>query len=369
MTVLAAPVRDLATRPQTTEDVVRYAHDLVGASFQAENTDRQTGRNPHTLTISGVGGCTKAAAYALARTPISNPVLPDEARAAVLGDYIHQTLLPRMQRTAGPGAVVERRVELSAAGLTLRGRLDFAQTIAAGAPINAVWDLKTVREWRLQGVRRLDGAYTAHWLQVMAYARAWYQAGHDVDWVIWLYLDRSTGEVHVEVSRFNVFAVMAVEMRMAELVLWSANPDDAPRQAAVVGGRNPEYALMRGPGMAMTCDRCPWLSACWPGAVPGEVGAQRALAATPDGVEQALALYAAGSRAHNDGKRDMEFAKAVLAGVPHGIYGRFVYSHKGGGGRSWDFDAIKQHFEAMGLDVPMRENAPAIDVKRAAQEA
>ncbi len=347
--------------PASAGEMVRYSQQLVAAAFEAENAAGQAGRDPTVLSMSGGGGCTRRAAYSIAGTPPSDPARPAEARAAVLGGYLHRVLLPRMAQVSGPGAVVEHPVTLTAAGLTLRGTLDFAQAVSAGAPVNTVWDLKTVGEWRLHGVRRIDGAYTAHWLQVMGYAWAWLQRGVDVDWVIWLYLDRASGATHVETHRFNKFAMLAVDRRLNEISWWAEHPDQAPREVATVSGRGAQYAQLRGPGLAMACDHCPWLWGCWPGATAGQVGAQQILAAEPAGVEAALKLYADAQAAESSAKKDKEFAKAVLEGTPHGAYGRYTYSH-GKAGSTVDMDAVAGLYEELGRPLPKKPSTPPIKV-------
>lgn len=292
----------------TAEDVIARTRQLVAEAFRAENSGRQAGRTPRRLTMSGLGGCTRHAVYCLAGTPPTDTPTAEEGRAALLGTWIHDGLLPAMARQIGDHAVTEVPVTLRAAGQIITGTLDLADH-------DTVWDLKTVREWRLDGVRR-HGTYDEHRMQVMGYALARHQSGHPVRWVCWLYLDRSTGELHIIAEPFTNSAAMTVIDRVTLLCAYAdSDPDAAPRDE-------------RGPGLSYVCDRCAWLRRCWgDDALPGEVGVQRSLAATPEGIEAALELYATGAAAASRGRKDQEFAKAILAGVPDNTYGRWILAH------------------------------------------
>lgn len=297
---MSAPTMD------TVEAVAEYTAGLVGRAFAAENARRQADRDPTKLSLSGLGGCTRQAAYSVAGVEPTDVPAAEEARAAMLGTWLHDHLIPGMAEQIGAGAEVEAPVILKAAGLAIPGSLDLAHDAL-------LWDLKSVKEFRLDGVRR-NGAYSEHRVQVMSYALARYQAGHDVKWVVWLYVDRSTGEVEVVTERFTNAAAVAVLDRAKKIAWFAANgPDGAPREA-------------RGPGLSWACDRCPWLRRCWgEDAEPGRKGAQRVLA-TREGIEQALGLYDAGRAAIKAGRDDQEFARAILDGVPAGTYGAWRLS-------------------------------------------
>ncbi len=351
---------DLAVADQTTfrtaADVAAYTRRKVAAAFAHENTTRQADRDPTRLTMSGLGGCTRAAAYQIAGTPPSDTPPREEARQAMLGTWIHEHLLPLLQdliQIDGAVTVVEEPVELNAAGVTINGTLDLATD-----PV--VWDLKSVREWRLGGVRR-RGTYSEHRVQVMGYALARYQAGYPVRWVVWLYIDRSTGEIHVEVEEFTNAAALAVIARVDE-IRWFAddNPDLAPRRSVRGDRRN----AMRGPGASFQCDRCPWLRRCWgDDAVPGVTGAQKSVALTDPGIEYALEVYSAGADAASGGKADQDFAKLILANVAPGQYGPWMYD-RGKAGTVWDRNAITDHFTELGIPIPTKRTSPPTIVKR-----
>lgn len=329
-------------------EVAEYVRQLVSGAFLTETAVRQQHRDPTRLTLSGLGGCTRAAAYRVARTWPSDSHPGEEARQALLGTWLHEKLLPAMAKVAGPGAVVEYAVKLRAGGLTLRGTLDLATD-------RLVLDLKSVREWRLHGVRRDDAPYDEHYLQVFGYALARFQAGHPVRWVVFLYMDRSTGEVHILAERFTNRAALAVVDRLTVIRRHADDPDRAPRDGY-------------GPGLSMACDRCPWLRRCWgPDAVPGQTGAQKSIAVNDPAVEAALELYAAAAATAGRAGRDKEFAKLVLAGTPDGRYGRWRL-RRGRPGSMVDHDRVEADFAARGLELPRRSTVGAISVVAAGEE-
>lgn len=335
------------TRLDSAVDVAVLTRDLVSTAFARANALGQADRNPTTLSMSGLGGCTRCAAYSIAGTPPSDVAPAEEARMAVLGTWIHLHLLPLMAEMLGPGAVYEQAVQLKAAGLVIPGTLDLAVD-------DVVWDLKSVREWRLNGVRR-RGTFGEHRVQVMGYALARFQAGYPVRWVCWLYMDRSTGDIHVEVERFNNRAALAVIERVGQIRFHADDPDNAPREA-------------RGPGLSLACDHCPWLRRCWgPDAVPGEKGAQKSMAATVEGIAEALAIYAAGADLTSRGEKDKDFAKLVLAAVPDGPYGPWLLK-RGKAGEMPDQAAMIEALTALGVPIPMKPRAGAIGVRPAPQE-
>lgn len=344
---MSAP--DLLAPPglDTAEDVRAFTRGLVYRAFEAENTARQAVRDPTALSMSGLGGCTRAAAYSIAGTEPTDVAPPEDARQAMLGTWIHEHLLPGMARLAGPDAVVEEPARLKAAGLVIPGTLDMAQP-------EIVWDLKSVKEWRLHGVRR-RGTYSEHRVQVMGYALARYQAGYPVRWVTWLYIDRATGEIHVEVEPFSNAAALAVIERVEQIRYHAEDPDRAPREG-------------RGPGLSFACDRCPWLRRCWgPDAIPGEKGAQRSQSATIEGIAEALDVYARAAELSGPAEKDKEFAKLVLAGVPSGTYGGWVLK-RGKPGEMTDHAEAERLLAERGIPVPKKKKAGAISVRPAPQE-
>ena len=336
---------DLLPVDKTT--VAKFFDEAVAAAFRDENTRRQEGRDPTQLSMSGLGGCTRANAYSIAGTPPSDQPPAEEARAALLGVGAHDWLLPALARaiTAATGAVcdVEKRVALQAGGLTIPGSLDLAFD-------DIVVDLKTVGEHKLHGVRRREAAYPEHFIQVFGYALARRQAGQPVNWVVFLYLDRTTGEVHPIVEPFTNEALLTVVDRATTIRRLAVDPDSAPRDG-------------RGPGVSLACDHCPWLRRCWgPNAQPAQPGPQVVAAGTWEGLQHALELYATAAAAASTADADKKFAKMVLAATRDGTYGGWKLSH-GRDGDTDDVEAMKHLLTAAGIAIPRKPRAGAISIK------
>lgn len=291
----------LATEYATAGDVGQAVDVALRAAFESATAEHQ--RSPHHLGLSSLGGCTKAAAYALAGTEVSDPPRPEEARAANLGSMQHAGLLPWLAKHL-PGALYETPVVLKAAGIEIRGTVDLHWATVA-------LDVKTTGERRLHGVRR-SGPYQDHRMQVWGYVLARMQSGLPTNYAAWLYLDRASGDHEVIVEPFTNGAVLAVIDRVQEIVTCAETPDHAPREG-------------RGPGMSFACDRCPWLRRCWgPTAKPGETGAQRILARDDPGMERMLALYDDASARLSAAKLDQQFARLAIDQGRRGIYGAYA---------------------------------------------
>jgi hypothetical protein len=330
---------DLAPAPLTdAAEVTAFFTDATAETFRAENTRRQAGRDPTRMTMSGLGGCTRANAYAIAGTRASDTPGPDEARAALLGVGAHDWFLPALAtvitaRTGLPCGV-EYPVQLRAGGLIIEGTLD----LAFG---DVVVDLKTVGEHKLSGVRRRGEPYNEHFLQVFGYALARHQAGRTVRWVVFLYMDRTTGDVHPAVVPFSNEAVLAVVDRATTIRRLAVDPDSAPRDG-------------RGPGKSLACDRCPWLRRCWgPEARPGQTGAQVVAAGDWEGLQYILALYADAAARASEADQDKDFAKLVIEQTRAGIYGGFKISRSKDGERD-DVEAMKAILAANGIEIPKK---------------
>lgn len=332
-----------------------FMQKVVARTFERVNTRRQEARDPTGLTMSGLGGCTRRNAYALAGTPASDVHPPEQARQALLGTHLHDWFLPAaaevIAEELGVPVDVEKRVVLHAAGVAITGQLDIAWSRIVG-------DLKSVREHRLHGVRRRDrsglGAFDEHQVQVGGYGLAEWQAGRPVEWIMFLYMDRTTGEVYPMVERFtNAYAVAVID-RVTTIARFAAeDPDAAPREA-------------RGPGLSLACDRCPWLRRCWgPDARPAETGPQTQLAADPAGLVEILRLQfeaiALASRAESDKK----FAKLVLSRTTDGVYGGYNLS-RGRDGERDDNEAMKKILTDLGIPIPKKTQAGSMYVKLAA---
>lgn len=333
-------------------DLADLMQDLVAATFETETGRHQEDRDPTALTMSGLGGCTRRNAYAVAGTPPSDIHPAEEGRQALLGTFLHAWFLPAFARTItarlGETCEVEKRVALHAAGIQISGQLDL--TFA-----NIVIDLKTVGEHRLHGVRRRGprGAYDEHRVQVGGYTLAEWQTCRNVEWIIYLYMDRTSGQVHPVIEPFDNTAAVAVIDRVQTIVTFAEqNPDAAPREA-------------RGPGVSLACDRCSWLRRCWgPDAKPGETGPQTQLADTPAGLIEVLRLSHIATEMAGQGKRDKDFANMVLARTKNGEYGGYNLTH----GRDTEIDdtaAMRQILTDLGIEIPRKARAGGTYVKLA----
>ncbi|WP_018219170.1 PD-(D/E)XK nuclease family protein [Salinispora vitiensis] len=318
----------------------------VSQAFIAETTQRA--RDPHHLGLSSIGGCTRAAAYALARVDPSDTPPVEEGRQANLGVWYHEGLLPRLSEQMG--GEVELPVVLHAAGVAITGTADLV-------PPGAVVDLKTVGAHKLQTIRYHVSPYRRHRLQVLGYVLAVQQGGRPTRWAIWIYMDRSTGEVEVIVEEFTARAALEVIDRIAEIRRYAEHdPDLAPAED-------------RGPGLSFTCDACPWLRRCWgPDAVPGQIGAQTSLVAgaipqvhPPDPrAVQALSSYKDASVRKGEAERDQKFWGSVIAGLDYGVYGAWKLT------RDRDADTMDQERVRREYDARRHSCEPPTRRKRGA---
>lgn len=325
--------------------------NAVTESFIADNRERS--RRPG-LSLSGLGGCSKAAAYAISKTPPSDEPGEEEARAAVLGGWEHAGLLPRMAEEFGGEHEVP--LKLRVAGIVVPGTADLIaplpKGIAAEPGAVALADAKTVGEHRLHGVRRA-GAYEDHRVQVWGYALAAHQKGLTVEWVVWVYMDRATGEVETVVERFDVRTALAVVNHGRRLRMLADAPDHAPREGY-------------GPGLSFACDRCWWLRRCWgEGAVAEREGAQRNLLHNDADIELAALMYHDAKRREKEAKSEADFAKATLTGVT-GRYGAWNVRYQGGANRL-DQPRAKELLSEAGLEVPYKRAAGFVKVAPAAK--
>lgn len=347
MTVLTGRVEDRAV----SEQAASFVAGLIPLAFRAATRKRE--RDPHQVSLSGLGACTRQVAYKLAGAPVTDPLTGlEEDRTANLGTWQHQGLLPRV-RALVSRARSEMRVVLSLGGLELPGRLDLWVPQFGGGVI----DLKTTREWGLdQAVRR--GMRGSHRSQVRGYALACVQAGRPCAWYAVIYLDRATGDHEVLAEPFDQEAAQWVCDRVEEIKRAALNPRLAPREE-------------RGPGLSPVCDSCPWLRSCWgPTAVPGLPGGQSALArrghvVDAQKVAAAAQLYDHGRDQESAGRSAKEFARAILSTTRAGTYGAWELSWGRRGRAVPDVDAMIARYEALGWEIPKKPgSAPAINVKR-----
>lgn len=332
------PPADVITADELAE-VEQRITTATARAFRAETASRH--RNPHVLGLSGVGTCTRRAAYALAKTPVTDTPPVREAREANLGTWEHAGLLPRLADQL-PGAQVEVKVILRAAGLELPGHIDLDD-------LAGVVDLKTVAAHRLAHIRRTWRPYFHNRVQVSSYALARLQAGRPARWVAYLYMDRASGEVEVVVEPFTNALALEVIDRIAALRAYAdGGPDLAPRDE-------------RGPGLSFACDECPWLKRCWgPDAEPSVVGPQ-AVSTDPE-IIQALADYDDARARESKAKDDKKWALARLSKATYGDYGPFYYG-RGRDTEVTDDRAAEARLVELGEPVPRKGKRGAVQIK------
>lgn len=334
----------MTTAQMTATELARLLTDAVADAFTAFTKQAQSQReNLYALTMSGLGGCTRQAAYRVAGTAPSEELTYRQMREANIGTMIHLGLLPHLATLLEGTEEVD--VELATDALTIKGRSDL---YIPG--LRLVGDLKTVGLYRFGMLG--DTATRSHRLQVAGYALGFIRAGMPVDWIAWLYVDRSSGAEHIVVEQWSDELVELVEDRCEELAMFAETPDAAPRDE-------------RGPGLSYVCDSCPWLRACWgEDARPGEIGAQKILARDHEGVERALRLYDDARAREKEATSDKEFARAMFSDYETGRYGEFEFGWSSAG-EADDKDAAVELLAQAGIPVPRKPTARRLIVKRA----
>jgi hypothetical protein len=280
------------------------------------------------LGISALGGCERQAAYIIAGTPASDD--PPPTRAAILGTWLHEVILPILADSLG-GCEVEGTVRV----VGLLGHSDLYALLRTLDGLGVVVDLKTCTEGAISRARRKGPTRNHHW-QVLGYAKARRDAGQRVDQVAIIYIDRARGEHYV----------------------WTAPYDEAEVDAAMrwlfdvraVAKRNPDLATRgcRGPGLDWKADACKWVSRCWP---DRQATLRTELDDPGPAIESALKMRLESSERESDGKKDKAFAEAILEGLPEGKYGPYRLEWRSNGRRVAQKLAVER-LERHGLEVP-----------------
>jgi hypothetical protein len=301
------PGGTLQSAPEVQARIKKAFHD----AFTAATREGQLAREDlFGLSLSALGGCIKAAAYALAGTPPSDPELAYAYQGwpqALLGTWQHEGLLPWLAYALGgeygggfDGVSIEERVTLRVHPHTIAGSLDLWWETEG-----LVLDLKTVGEHKLNRVLVDGRAYHPHRLQVAGYALAKQRAGHTVRWIVWAYMDRANGDLELVIEPFTVELAAAVVARVGEIQWWAQRPDEAPREE-------------HGPGLSLACDGCARLRRCWgEDAAPGHTGPQAAvLGATSEAVDFAMNEYKRLGQEETRIKAERKFWREVFSRWP-----------------------------------------------------
>lgn len=356
---------DLRFAPLPAADVEVLAGALdrgVGKAYAAANTrGQQARRQLFGVSMSYLGGCTREGAYRIAQVepdPQYVEVMDeDQARAAMVGTWIHDGLLPELAALLA-GGEHEMRVELvvpigpTENGVTPLTKVDGSTDCYTRAAGGGVIDLKTVGAFKLGDIDRF-GPRNRHRTQVRGYASALVQMGLPVAWTAWVYLDRGDGAVKTVVEPFGREEYVATLRRVQYLVELAANPDDAPRDE-------------RGPGLSWVCDGCPFLRRCWgEGAEPGS---STAIAVHDDADiafagEQVVALRTE----YNALEKKIDFFKAQVGKPTAGQYGGITVTY-GRDGEKPDVPAMVKRLEELGEKIPMVPKAGNTYIRRASKK-
>jgi hypothetical protein len=329
--------------PSDADELAAKLSVAVAEAFIAFTTAGQMEREDlYALTMSGLGGCTRQAAYRVAKAEPSEELVFGEMREADIGTMIHAGLLPHLAEILGGAEEID--VVTRAAGLVIKGRTDlYVESLAL------VGDLKTTGTYSF-GTIGVD-AVPRHRMQVAGYAYGLLQSGKPVRWIAWVYLDRSSGKERIIVEPWTDELAAMVEQRCEEIAMYAADPTAAPRDE-------------RGPGLCVWCDGCSWLRACWgPDAEPGAVGAQRILAQDHDGVKRALEFYDEARARADAAEAEKEFARAMFEGYTPGRYGEFSFRYSKPG-KTVDKDAAVEILKQAGITVPEKTTKKKLIVQR-----
>lgn len=243
------PLRQLV-RPEQVADIDgAQAQDAlrraIAAAFQTLTMKRAAEHaDPFEMTLDHFAGCTRQAAYRLAR------VAPSDVKSSQCGQRRHRNLdvavrgamLPALAHVLGAQHTMP--VTLRAGGLDVPG-----PTVQLYWPTIALIGALATTDDQVSGpALKPTHRYRLH---LAALAVAAIQARVPVAWLAWISLHRGSGTEAVVIEPLTDDIEAGVEERAITLALASANPDDAPRDEP-------------GPQRSITCARCPWMTRCWP---------------------------------------------------------------------------------------------------------
>lgn len=272
---------------------------------------------------SDAGSCQRRVGYMFKRTPPSDP--PElSSPAATLGTWIHERWLPLLQDVLGG------EIEFQTTTDGVRGHGDWY-----GKP--AVLDLKTKAESSLSRLR-LHGASPRQLWQAHLYAKDRIDAGHQVDFVIVVFLARDTGNHYAAVYEYDP-EITKEALEWFRIARESRFPDELPR-----GGKGPKLDRM--------CDGCRWLSRCWPN---DQITILDEADDRDVAVVSALEMYEEAAVREKAAATDKAFAASIVAGEPAGSYGPFELRHQSSG---WRLDQKAAEAEIIQLGGVPPKNAP-----------
>ncbi|WP_328404021.1 hypothetical protein OHS70_34315 [Streptomyces sp. NBC_00390] len=327
----------------------------------AHDVDARRPRSQQTQLGASDTVCGRRAAYILHGTPRTDR--PD-AKAAILGTYIHMGLLESARTEYG--WLVERSVQDD----TIRGHVDVVQiddATAARLPkrhrptvpsdVLTVEDIKTKSTYLWDRVVRY-GATEAELRQVHLYAGLLADRGFqdvpgqrylarlgplNVRRIRFRFINRDNGSEHIQEIDYD--PQRAVEARWwVDRVRETGHPEEMKRD-------------FDGPGLAPICDHCPFLTACWPGTAPG-VPVQAALIHDDGDRAQALIDYVRGHELTSSGDKIKKLARKKLDQSPAGIYGPNELSWGGeNDAEEPDVQAMVDLHELADIPVPMAPDA------------
>jgi hypothetical protein len=322
--------------------------DLL-ATGAAADADRDPRIGPSDAGVLVPGrGCRRQLAYRVQRVEPTDPVPERMARAAELGNAIHERVATA-RRAAHPEWLVEEYVQIP--GFDRPGKVD------AYDPAGTVDDLKTVSDKVADRVFEDGTAREADRRQVELYGLGLAAAGHRVEVLSITYMNRSNGDPLTDSWSYDQERAERTALEMYAVIDLTADtpPEEIPRD-----GRHPDWS---------PCEGCRWRARCWgiePGApaptlvsdraAPAEVAAaarqMRALSAERTRIQDAIDYCREVLRMHDGTSFEDE------EGVRRRV--RWTEGRPPGEGGALDQAAARALLEHYGEPAPTLGTAPRI---------